>query len=228
MHTVDNGMRNLPLDLSHRFADQSTPAHITDIFGLAATPKALLSASGSSTINVHDTVDQSFPIIQSISGAHKLGCHHICTSRDGKVAASAGFGGEVKVWIVTPETGEWNLKTEITQASKAGEVWAVALSENGRFLAGTTYDGRINVWDVSGEETKRVQEYETGSAGSGSFGMCVDLSRDGKLTASGHESGAVYVFNNETGRLQHSLSGTSEVGWAVCRYTDTLRPGEAG
>ncbi|KAM0330680.1 hypothetical protein ACHAQA_003632 [Verticillium albo-atrum] len=191
MHTVDN-------------------AHITDIFGLAATPRALLSASGSSTINIHDTIDQAFPITQSINGAHKLGCHHICTSRDGKVAASAGFGGEVKVWVVTPETGEWSLKTEIKQASKAGEVWAVALSENGRYLAGTTYDGRINVWDVSGEETKKIQEYETGSAGSGSFGMCVDLSRDGKLTASGHENGAVYVFNNETGRLQHSLSGLAK------------------
>lgn len=60
---------------------------------------------------------------------------------------------------------------------------------------------------MSSEDTPKVQEYETGSAGSGSFGMCVDLSRDGKLTASGHQSGAVYVFNNETGRLLYSLSG---------------------
>lgn len=118
-----------------------------------------------------------------------------------------GFGGEVKIWAVTPETGEWTLRTQVQQADKAGEVWAVALSEDGKFLAGTTLDGRINVWNVAEADTSKVQEYETGSGGNGSFGVCVDLSRDGKYTASGHQSGAVYVFNNETGRLLYSLSG---------------------
>ena len=90
----------------------------------------------------------------------------------------------------------------------AGEVWAVALSENGQFLAATTYDGRINVWDVSaGGPGTKIQEYETAGASSGSFGLCIDLSLDGKYTASGHQSGAVYVFNNQTGRLQYSLPG---------------------
>lgn len=28
---------------------------------------------------------------------------------------------------------------------------------------------------------------------------------DGSFTASGHENGAIYVFNNDTGRLLHSL-----------------------
>ncbi|KAH7347699.1 WD40-repeat-containing domain protein [Plectosphaerella cucumerina] len=185
-------------------------AHIADIFAVATTPRALLSGSGSSTIHVHDTTDQTYPIIQSISGAHKLGCHHISTSRNGAIAASAGFGGEVKVWAVTKETGEWKLHTQVKQAANAGEVWAIALSEDGRFLAGTTLDGRINVWDVSGAEPAKIQEYETGSGGAGSFGISVDLSRDGRLTASGHHSGAVYVFNNETGRLLYSLAGLAK------------------
>ena len=30
---------------------------------------------------------------------------------------------------------------------------------------------------------------------------------DGRFTASGHESGNVYVFNNDTSRLLHSLPG---------------------
>lgn len=37
--------------------------------------------------------------------------------------------------------------------------------------------------------------------------MCIDLSRDGRFTASGHENGSIYVFNNDTGRLAHSLAG---------------------
>jgi superkiller protein 8 len=63
------------------------------------------------------------------------------------------------------------------------------------------------VYDVADEKKPKIREYETGSAGSGSFGMCVDLSRDGKFTASGHQNGAIYIFNNDTGRILYSLSG---------------------
>ncbi|KAI0556119.1 WD40 repeat-like protein [Xylaria scruposa] len=190
-------------------------AHITDIFSIAAAPNALLSASGSSTIHVHASNQPDSPLIQSLTGAHKLGCHHIAVSRNGKVAASVGFGGDVKIWKVSESgSGEWESFGELDagKASEkgrggAGELWAIALSEDGQFLASTTYDGRINVWDLFGDRGATLREYETGTAGSGSFGLCVDLSRDGKYTASGHQSGAVYVFNNDTGRLQYSLPG---------------------
>lgn len=182
-------------------------AHITDIFALATAQKAVISGSGSSTLHIHDATDSAFPLKQSISDAHKLGCHHACTSKDGRVAATAGFGGEIKVWTVNQDTGEWSLRGD-GPATKPGQAWALALSEDGSFLAATTNDGKINVWDVTGEKYSRVQEYETGSAGSGSFGMCVDLSRDGKYTASGHQNGAVYIFDNDTGRILFSLSGT--------------------
>jgi superkiller protein 8 len=32
-------------------------------------------------------------------------------------------------------------------------------------------------------------------------------SADGKFTASGHENGSIYIFNNDTGRLSHSVAG---------------------
>jgi superkiller protein 8 len=84
--------------------------------------------------------------------------------------------------------------------NKAGEVWAIALSGNGQYLASTTYDGRINVWDLANGR-KKINEFKT----KGSFGMAIDLSRDGRLTASGHEDGSVYIFNNETGKMVYSL-----------------------
>ena len=139
--------------------------------------------------------------MQTLNGAHKLGCHHIVTSRNGKYAASAGFGGEVKIWS-TAEAGEWAEVGKIVEGNKAGEIWAVALSEDGQYLASTTYDGRINVWDLL-DGRKKIREFET----KGSFGMCIDLSRDGRFTASGHRNGGVYVFNNETGRMLYSLPG---------------------
>jgi superkiller protein 8 len=83
-------------------------------------------------------------------------------------------------------------------------MWAIALSGDGQYLASTTYDGRINVWDLA-HGRKKTKEFQT----KGSFGMSIDISRDGRFTASGHEDGGVYVFNNETGKMAYSLPSTS-------------------
>ncbi|KAF2771308.1 WD40 repeat-like protein [Teratosphaeria nubilosa] len=194
-------------------------AHPTDIFSLAVTPSQLLSASGSSSIQVHSTKGQiihadtaedehPYPLVQTLEKVHPLGCHHICTSLDGKVAASAGFAGELKVWTNRDEEGRWSEKGTIQpETKKAGEHWAVALSEDGQYLAATTHDGRINVYLTANitEDGKadKITAFET----KGSFGMSVDLSPNGEMTASGHQNGAIYLFNNSTKRLAHSLSG---------------------
>ena len=113
----------------------------------------------------------------------------------------------MKIWGCN-DGGDWSLHSEITRADckkqEVGDIWAVALSADEQYAACTTHDGKIHVWDLV--EKKKLQTYETGSATGGHFGMCVDLSRDGRLTASGHMSGAVYVFNNDTGRMAYSLS----------------------
>jgi superkiller protein 8 len=170
---------------------------------------------------VHSTTDATFPLQQTIPDAHKLGCHHVCTARGGlgTVAASVGFGGEIKVWSSKSEdaagggggASEWKLQWELAPSKTGGgDVWAVALSADEGYLACTTSDGRIHVWDINGRE--KIQTYETGARGGGSFAMAVDLSRDGRLTASGHESGGVYVFNNDAGRMVYSLSGELLLG----------------
>lgn len=53
---------------------------------------------------------------------------------------------------------------------KAGEAWAIALSEDGQYLASTSHNGRINVWDTVAGGAK-IREFET----KGSFGMAIDL-----------------------------------------------------
>jgi len=168
---------------------------------------------------VHSTTDPTFPLIQTIPNAHKLGCHHLVTARHGlgNVAASVGFGGEIKIWRKKSQGNkeEWELDWEIppTKSNEdggvSGDVWAVALSADEGYLAATTSDGRIVVWDLGARE--KIQTYETGARGGGSFALCVDLSRDGRLTASGHENGAVYVFNNDAGRMVYSLSGKNSL-----------------
>lgn len=175
-------------------------AHPTDIYALGTTPTQILSASGSSSILVHSTNIPEFPLSQTLEKVHKLGVHHLTTSRNGKVAASVGFGGEVKIW--SEEGGKWSQSREIVDAKKPGETWAIALSEDGQYLAATSSDGRINVWDNLADGAK-IREFET----KGSFGMSIDMSVDGRFTASGHENGGIYIFNNDTGRLFHSLPG---------------------
>jgi len=104
-------------------------------------------------------------------------------SGNGHVAASAGFGGQVKVWELQEEEKQWHEKGTITDNVKAGEIWAIALSEDGRYLAGTTYDGRVNVWDVTtlasgnSQGPEKIREYET----KGSFGMSIALVRPANI-----------------------------------------------
>lgn len=105
------------------------------------------------------------------------------------------------IWAARDD-GRWSERPKIVDGNKVGETWAVALSEDGQYLAATSFDGRINVWDNLANGAK-IREFET----KGSFGMSIDLSVDGRFTASGHENGGIYIFNNDTGRLFHSLPG---------------------
>jgi hypothetical protein len=87
----------------------------SDVFAVAPTSTQLLSASGSSSINVYDTTKPEFPVIQTLDKAHPLGIHHLVTAKEDKArrAASAGFEGKVKIWCQT-EDGEWVEDGEIT------------------------------------------------------------------------------------------------------------------
>lgn len=62
--------------------------------------------SGAPSIKVHSTTDTEFPLVQSIDGAHPLGCHHIVTDANGSRAISAGFDGILKVWH--SQEGYWS------------------------------------------------------------------------------------------------------------------------
>lgn len=169
------------------------------------TPTQILSASGESSIKIYDTVAPAagsqahegfggfdYPIAQSLQGAHKIGCHHLVCSKDGRRAVSVGFGGEVRVWGFSD--GVWKAEGDVDTSAfvagagggtgkKAGEVWAVALSAEGQYLVATTQNGRIGVWDLDAKSEAEVTSGKGKVFGTkvremttkGSFGMCVDL-----------------------------------------------------
>lgn len=95
-------------------------AHKTDIFSLATTPIHLISASGASSLKVHSIAssgsqihpdsgedENPFPLVQELEKAHPLGCHHVCAASEGKVMASVGFDGDVRVWEEREGEGWW-------------------------------------------------------------------------------------------------------------------------
>ena len=162
--------------------------------------------------------DPAFPLVQTLPAAHPLGCHHVCAARNGLYAASVGFGCEIKIWAcgesgvwredvqfqpVAEDTGGARAVTTKGKKSKI-ETWAIALGNDGQFLIGTHVDGRVSVWDLIAEGgVKKVRQWET----RGRFGLCVDISREGKYTASGHEDGGVFLYNNTLGKMDYSLDG---------------------
>jgi superkiller protein 8 len=181
----------------HRQITSNTyiPAHPTDIFSIATTSACVITASGSSSLKIYSTLSSDFPLIQTLEGVHKLGCHHVAASANGRKAVSVGFGGEVKLWANEQEDGQgqWvedgklvgmltrvffsmrcrEANVQNAESTKAGEIWAVALSEDGQYLTSTTHDGRINVWDLTAPDRPKIHQFET----KGSFGTCIDMVR---------------------------------------------------
>lgn len=104
LHSIDDGPPNPPHPKPSNNLTAQT-AHVTDIYSIAVTPTQIISASGASSLKVHTTTEPHYPLAQSLDGAHKLGCHHVVTSRDGKKAASTGFGGELQTWTI--EDSQW-------------------------------------------------------------------------------------------------------------------------
>jgi superkiller protein 8 len=162
------------------------------------TSNQIISASGASALKVHSTADADFPLAQTIEAAHKIGCHHVVTSRNGENAASIGFDGEIKIWACG--NGTWSEVTKLSSkihytvafenvfsnlpradVLKQSDAWAITLSDDAKYLAATTHDVHIKVWDLA-SNGEQFRSYET----KGTFGTCIDMVRQHISTQSKH------------------------------------------
>ncbi|KAI5778204.1 WD domain-containing protein [Geopyxis carbonaria] len=170
-------------------------AHKFDIFSLVVTESYIITVSGDPNVNVWETGSSKHSLVHQFADAHRLGAHHVVTSSSGELAATAGFAGEIIIWDLLH-------MHQVCKIIGFEGVWALALSSKGDRLISTTCDGKINIWDIA-KPRDLLQQYTT----KGSFGMCVDISPDDKLIASGHQNGGIYICNNVTARIHHSLQG---------------------
>jgi WD40 repeat protein len=137
-------------------------------------------------------------------------------SPDGRLLASAGFDGTIKVWEVEAA------REAFTLPGHAKAVTSLAFSPDGRLLASGGFDTVVKVWDVRA----RAEARSLPAAGMVS-GVAFNPEGD-RLAACGYYTSGVQVWETATGRQVLTLKGHAGYVTAVAFSPDGKRVVTAG
>ena len=138
-------------------------------------------------------------------------------SKDGSLAATAGYDGLVKVWDVATRASKHDLKKH------KGWCRTLDFSPDGKLLATGGEDGNVVLWDpAAGTEVKTIAAGPAGIS-------AVAFSPDGALLATGGGDKIVKVWDVATGAEKAKLEGHGEPVWSIRFSPDgaTLATGAA-
>jgi hypothetical protein len=141
------------------------------------------------------------PFTRAIFTGHREPLQSVAFSPDGRRVASAGQGGDVRIWDWNPTTGRG---TEIAALHPGGEVLQATFDPSGELLAtaGTTGEAIVWRWE-SGERLAHVEE---------PFGLDgAAWDPRGRLLALPGDDGTVRLWNWRTGRVDPILDAQSGV-----------------
>lgn len=156
-------------------------------------------------------------------GQHRSLANEAAISPNGKLIASAGDDGVIKLWLA-------DTRQEIaTLRGHAGPVTSVAFSPGGEMLASAGTDGSIRLWDTASRQQLAELAGARGSAANqeviiesdrtalaiGHYKQVLAFSPDGKLLASGGWDRKVRLWDVATRREIAVLTGHGEAVSAV-------------
>lgn len=169
----------------------NSDAHNSDIFTVTTCEPYTITGSGDGNITLWDNGEVDPKPLHLLR--YKLGIHHVATDELGSILAAVSFDAKLHLYDLKQLKPCEELLPIIKESN---DCWAVALSNDGKFLAVSTIQGLVNLWDLT--TGTKLHSFGTNRKG---FGLSVALSSDASIVATGHDTGAIYMYSSKTGRL---------------------------
>ena len=127
-----------------------------------------------------------------VLAGHKLEVMAVAVRPDGKLLASAGVDGTVRLWSL-PDG-----KALKTLDAHAGGAFAAVFTPDGKRLVTAGADKQIRVWDADGQEVGKWNGHRDKVA-------ALAISRDGAVVASGGYDGIIRIWDMKTEKEERAI-----------------------